>query len=183
MPSSMPMASSTPHSMDMSSVFNTAIDTSLYSTAWTPHSPAGYAGTCIFLILFAALWRGVFALKSFMERRWLDIALHRRYVVVAGKQRESERVSQESDTKSTVLLTERGVEEEVRVVRSKSRGVMPWRWSVDLPRAFMVLILSGMGYLLMLAVMTLNVGYFLSVLGGIFLGEIAVGRYMQMEEH
>ena len=35
----------------------------------------------------------------------------------------------------------------------------------------------------MLAVMTLNVGYFLSVLGGIFLGELAVGRYTALEEH
>ena len=35
----------------------------------------------------------------------------------------------------------------------------------------------------MLAIMTFNVGYFLSVLGGIFLGEIAVGRYVEMEEH
>ena len=35
----------------------------------------------------------------------------------------------------------------------------------------------------MLAVMTLNVGYFLSVLGGTFLGEIAIGRYVQLEEH
>lgn len=35
----------------------------------------------------------------------------------------------------------------------------------------------------MLAVMTMNVGYFLSILGGIFLGEILVGRYAQMEEH
>jgi hypothetical protein len=29
----------------------------------------------------------------------------------------------------------------------------------------------------MLAVMTLNVGYFLSVLAGLFLGEIFLGRY------
>jgi copper transporter 1 len=29
----------------------------------------------------------------------------------------------------------------------------------------------------MLAVMTLNVGYFLSVLAGLFLGELFVGRY------
>lgn len=35
----------------------------------------------------------------------------------------------------------------------------------------------------MLAVMTMNIGYFLSVLGGIFLGELAVGRYAEMEEH
>ena len=29
----------------------------------------------------------------------------------------------------------------------------------------------------MLAVMTMNVGYFMSVLGGIFLGSLALGRY------
>ena len=31
--------------------------------------------------------------------------------------------------------------------------------------------------------MTFNVGYFLSILGGIFLGELAVGRYTVLEEH
>lgn len=29
----------------------------------------------------------------------------------------------------------------------------------------------------MLSIMTMNVGYFLSVLGGTFLGSLAVGRY------
>jgi len=29
----------------------------------------------------------------------------------------------------------------------------------------------------MLAVMTMNVGYFMSVLGGVFLGGLALGRY------
>ena len=29
----------------------------------------------------------------------------------------------------------------------------------------------------MLAVMTMNVGYFMSVLGGIYLGSVIVGRY------
>jgi hypothetical protein len=35
----------------------------------------------------------------------------------------------------------------------------------------------------MLAVMTMNVGYFLSVLAGTFVGELAVGRYVQWGEH
>ena len=36
----------------------------------------------------------------------------------------------------------------------------------------------------MLAVMTLNVGYYLSVLGGAFLGELLVGRYSShVEDH
>jgi hypothetical protein len=35
----------------------------------------------------------------------------------------------------------------------------------------------------MLAAMTMNVGYFFSILGGTFLGELAVGRYGQLEEH
>lgn len=35
----------------------------------------------------------------------------------------------------------------------------------------------------MLAVMTLNIGYFLSVLGGTFLGSLAVGRYAVLSEH
>lgn len=38
-------------------------------------------------------------------------------------------------------------------------------------------------YLSMLAVMTMNLGYFLSVLGGTFLGSLAAGRYAVMAEH
>ena len=31
--------------------------------------------------------------------------------------------------------------------------------------------------------MTMNVGYFLSVLAGVFVGELVVGRYMHADEH
>jgi hypothetical protein len=35
----------------------------------------------------------------------------------------------------------------------------------------------------MLAAMTMNVGYFLSVLGGVFLGTLLVGRFESGNEH
>lgn len=35
----------------------------------------------------------------------------------------------------------------------------------------------------MLAVMSMNVGYFLSILGGTFLGSLLVGRFILVTEH
>ncbi|KAL8770584.1 MAG: hypothetical protein Q9194_005128 [Teloschistes cf. exilis] len=121
--------------------------------------------------------------KYFLERRWLDQELNRRYVAVRGIPTEAERIDSDMDSKDVSLISERGVEERVRVVRNIRRTIPPWRLTVDLPRAAYATVMAGVGYLLMLAVMTLNVGYFLSVLGGTFLGEVALGRFSQLEEH
>lgn len=187
--------------------FFNSIGTPLYSNGWTPTSTSAYAGSCIFLILLAVLFRTTFALLHRLERYWLDRHLNRRYIVVAGRPTEKARVSADVDARSALLVSPAGVEEDVRVVRRHMRATPPWRLSVDLPRALIVTITAGMSYLLyvvdvlisgihfdhivkltlhlrrMLAVMTYNVGYFLSVLGGIFLGELVVGRYTQMDEH
>lgn len=190
----------------MAMTFFTSTRTPLYSNGWTPTSTSGYAGSCIFLIILAILFRTAFALRHRLERYWLDRHLNRRYVVVAGRPTEKARVSTDADAKSALLVSASGVEEDVRVVRRHLRATPPWRLSVDLPRAIIVTVIAGMGYLLyvgdaeiyhvgvpyreltgrlyrMLAVMTYNVGYFLSVLGGVFLGELFVGRYTQMDEH
>jgi len=107
----------------------------------------------------------------------MDAEFNRRYVTVAGKIPKSERISQDSDSKR-MILTENGVEEEVMVVKKRSMGTRPWRITVDPVRAAFDTVLAGIGYLLMLAVMTMNVGYFLSVLGGTFLGSLILGRYV-----
>ncbi|KFY75937.1 hypothetical protein V499_04181 [Pseudogymnoascus sp. VKM F-103] len=174
--SGMDMSHGSSSTMSMVMTFQNDPSTPLFSTAWTPTGTGSYAGTCIFLIILAVLFRILLALKARQEARWLDAEMHRRYVAVAGKPGLKETVALHKDAKA-VVLSENGVEEEVVVVQRKGEMTRPWRVSVDPLRAVVDTVIAGVGYLLMLAVMTMNVGYFLSVLAGVFLGSLAIGRY------
>ncbi|KAI8632960.1 Ctr copper transporter [Xylariaceae sp. FL1651] len=167
-------SSSSSDSMSMS-VFNTDMATALFSDAWTPSTVGAYAGTILFLILLGAIFRFLLAAKALAEARWLDAEMKRRYVVVQGKAPMSEQISHD-DLSKRMTLTENGVEEDVFVVQRKQQIHRPWRLSIDPLRAGLDTVIAGVGYLLMLAVMTANVGYFLAVLGGTFLGSLLVGR-------
>lgn len=82
---------------------------------------------------------------------------------------------------ATVPSTEehhRLADKEMAAVRVKSAwSAQPFRVATDAARAALEVLIGGIGYLLMLAVMTMNIGYFLSVLGGIFVGVFIVGRF------
>lgn len=132
----------------MSMAFVTSRTTLLYSENWQPRSAAGYAGTCIFLIVLASILRCLFALKAVLEQRWLAQARCRRYVVVKGRSSEAAKIDADPAATSGALITSNGVEEKVKVVRSDARGAVPFRWSVDLPRGGLVMVLTGVAYLL-----------------------------------
>ncbi|TDZ51716.1 hypothetical protein CTRI78_v007431 [Colletotrichum trifolii] len=168
--------------MMMMTIFQTNMRTPLYTENWTPNSVGTYAATCIFLIFLAFGLRSMLALKSVQEKRWLDKDFKRRYVSVNGKLGMAGQMSSETMAKNMVL-SENGVEENVTVVQKQHGIWRPWRLSVDPIRALIDTSIAGVGYLLMLAVMTMNVGYLLSVLGGVFLGSLAVGRFATMGEH
>ena len=78
----------------------------------------------------------------------MDKDLDRRYVAVRGTPKAVERIEADGDSKKALLITERGVEEQVKVVKRQTRTIMPWRLSVDLPRAAYTTIMAGVGYLL-----------------------------------
>ena len=167
-------SSSSATSMPMIMTFQTQRATALYAAAWTPRSPAAYAGTCIFLIALAAIWRLLHAAGHQLERRWHDRAVRRRYVVLAddgngaggtgGTGDASAREKRPGTTSSgdgegegddersaEATLTTRGVDERVRVVRTAvlRRGeVAAWRVSTDVPRAGLLVVQAGVGYLL-----------------------------------
>lgn len=78
---SMPMGSATasPGSMEMGTdammpmsmmamTFFASTTTPLFSKAWTPTSTGVYAGTCIFLIVFAAIFRALIAIRFNFDR-------------------------------------------------------------------------------------------------------------------
>jgi copper transporter 1 len=162
---------------NMAMVFFNGHNTPLFSLAWMPTGPAGYAGTCIFLIILAITMRLLMVTKALLEIRWHDQAMQRRYITVDGQKPFSERIISDPKSKGAVLSAN-GVEEHVRVMINPGPSISAWRFSTDLPRAALVTIMAGIGYLLMIAVMTLNVGYFMSILAGIFIGELSLGRYL-----
>jgi Ctr copper transporter family len=141
----MNMGSST---MGMDMVFTNSHSTPLYSASWTPNSAGSYAGTCIFLIILASILRGLIAFKSIVEQRWLTQARNRRYVVVKGKTTEAGKIDKGPDAKAASLITAQGVEEPVKVVRAYARIAVPFRLSVDVPRAAIVFVIAGVSYLL-----------------------------------
>jgi len=98
--------------------------------------------------------------------------MNRRYVFVSGKTQLVD-----SAANRTVLSDSKPEEEVMVEVKHRGSRPRPWRLSTDVPRAVLDTVIAGVGYLLMLGVMTMNVGYFMSILGGTFLGSLFVGRY------
>jgi hypothetical protein len=145
----MSMNSSDPNSMmSISMAFYTSTMTPLYSTSWAPTTTASYAGTCIFLILLATLFRGLLALKIWKETAWHEAEFNRRYIIVAGQPSKVERITTQDSDSKRVYVTENGVEEEVMVVKKKKSSFKPWRLTVDPLRAVMDTVIMGVAYLL-----------------------------------
>lgn len=138
--------SSTSHGM-MNMAFFTATNTPLYSESWTPSSAGAYAGTCIFLIILAVLLRAVFTAKAYLDARAIESAMRRRYVVVEGETGAADKIASDSNS-ITGILTTNGVAENVRIVQAPVKHIQPWRFSVDLPRAAIMTVAAGIGYLL-----------------------------------
>lgn len=83
-----------------------------------------------------------------MEQRWMAKHLDHRYITVAGKTPEAGRIDADSGAKTASLVTPQGVEENVKIVHRVSSGPMPWRFSVDIPRALIFLCIIGVSNLL-----------------------------------
>ncbi|KAF2222954.1 Ctr copper transporter [Elsinoe ampelina] len=134
----------------MAMVFFTSSSTPLYSSAWTPQTVGQYAGTCIFLIVLSMSFRALVAVRCSFSLLWIRYS---RYKDIPILYREMDELA------------------------LKNGARRPWNVNEALARAILDTTLAGVGYLLMIAVMTMNLGYFLSVLGGAFVGSLIWGGW------
>ena len=137
---------------EMAMVFFSGTDTPLFSYSWTPSSTGTYAGTCIFLIFLSIILRALYAFKNILESKWAHNALQRQYIRVLDPAPEAG-IRKGPTTATTAILTTNGIDEKVQLVSRKSPLLgnawsRPWRLSVDLPRALLVTVMVGIGYLL-----------------------------------
>lgn len=158
----------------MSMTFFAGTNTALFSQRFSAENLGEYVGICMFLILLALVLRFLLSFKAFQEYKWKLADADRNlssFLPTVDGINKTESASSINGRRSP------------KMVRNAWRNAHPWRWSTDLPRAALSTLISGLGYLLMLAVMTMNVGFVLSVLGGVFLGELIWGRFISGGGH
>jgi solute carrier family 31 (copper transporter), member 1 len=130
----------------MPMAFMSGTGSPLYSASWMPMTTGAYAGTCIFLIVLAMLFRTGFAFKNRLERHWSSAEETRRYVIRGKPEPDSDGDS----TRARLVSQDGSATEDVKIVKSALHSKPPlWRLSTDFPRAFLVTVLAGVGYLLL----------------------------------
>ncbi|KAK3938585.1 Ctr copper transporter family-domain-containing protein [Diplogelasinospora grovesii] len=176
---------------DMAMTFFNSLTTPLFVSSWEPTTAGAYAATCLFLIFLGVLGRLLIAIKPVLEetvwsrRRASSVRIDRAVAADSGEPKflpvrtssleyHGVEAGDEAvaDARTATEATKRRVGEIFRAARSRRLATT---FGSRLGRAVYEVVLVGVGYLLMLAVMTMNVGYFMSVLGGVFVGTFLLG--------
>ena len=74
----------------MMMTFFTSTKTPLLSETWTPSGTGNYAGTCIFLIIFGAIFQALLASRASWQRKQREIEMNRRVIIVDGSGKKND---------------------------------------------------------------------------------------------
>ncbi|EIM92750.1 copper transporter [Stereum hirsutum FP-91666 SS1] len=144
----------------------------LYFSSLAPTSSGAIAGASIVLVVIALIDRLLFAIRGAMEDNW------RRSLLEANANRLAKR-SQDSGSASDVKSGE-GRAEPVSTKGNgdrRTRTMPPFIPSIDLTRGALYALQAFLTYALMLAVMTFQAAYIISIIVGLGIGEVLFGRY------
>jgi hypothetical protein len=133
-------------------IFTTSISTPLYTSQWTPTTAEGYAGTCVFLITLAVISRALSVWRHFLEIRWHDKAIERRYVTISDETiAVRERLcgfAADKHTEAILTSAERDVLSRSSGIARKTFRTTLLNISTNFPRACIFVLQAGVGYLL-----------------------------------
>ncbi|KAK4070238.1 hypothetical protein Purlil1_13534 [Purpureocillium lilacinum] len=138
----------------MSNALHFGLGDTLWAKPMTPTNGQGYFGAILLLISMTLLLRFLVIARGRAERRWNS-----------GTPRRCKGVEANDFIKVA----------QPRKDEADASSGETWSAKIQFTRAAFTLATTSIGYLLMLAVMTLNLGYLLAVLGGGVLGELALG--------
>ncbi|KAG8985650.1 hypothetical protein FRB90_004529 [Tulasnella sp. 427] len=166
--------------------FNTPFADTLWFKGWTPGSKGALVGACIGLFILALIERLLAAMRGVMEAWWrkkTDAILVRSFSARPNSELRSSTADQSSIEQKGDSL-DHAESAASPVVRGAPRTAIrrmipPFIPTHELTRAVLHVSQAFVGYALMLAVMTFNASYIVSILVGAFTGELLFGRFAQ----
>ncbi|TRM61436.1 Ctr copper transporter [Schizophyllum amplum] len=161
--------------------------------AWVPRSSGAIAGACIGLVALAILERFITAWRARLEDMWavrcvltshiscllLKIVLRTHELMSHVSTENVSTVDDEKDDK-VPAATSTSI---TSTMTSPPQLIPPFILSHDLSRGAVYALQSLLGYALMLAVMTYNAAYIISLLAGLGIGEVIFGRWKGLGAH
>jgi len=170
--------------------FHFTLGDPIFIASWRPTSAGALAGACIGLVVLCLFERWLAAVRNVFNKQWH----HRAFDLTANRDSfvTSQRIASSSKIDSTEVIqpVENGVQEinkqqstppvstvlQFRTVKSRSRTIPPFIAAHDVPRGILYAAQMLVLYLLMLAIMTFQAAYFISIILGLGIGETIFGR-------
>ncbi|ORY89906.1 Ctr copper transporter family-domain-containing protein [Syncephalastrum racemosum] len=148
----------------------------IWLESWVPATQSAYIGACFGLLFFAILSRGLVALEMYFIAWRAGISQADQH----GKSFHAEHDKTDDDAERLTSNSAVAAKNQSQVFLQQLPKAQPFSWILDPSRSFMTALTSFVNYLLMMAVMTGNGGFFIVIVVGIFVGEVCFGRFRSL---
>ncbi|GBE78145.1 Ctr copper transporter family-domain-containing protein [Sparassis latifolia] len=150
---------------------------SLLFKPWAPSSHGAIAGACFGLIALAIVERWVSAMRAVLEAYWR----RRMRAIIVAQTSDPPTPSKEKSAADVEAFTSR--RSSVVVVERPPPIFPPFIWQHDFSRGALLTLQALLAYAMMLAIMTFQAAYLISVVVGLGIGEVMFGRWASGGSH